>query len=258
MEKLMVVVFDSEAKAYEGQRTLMQLDGEGSIAVHARAVVTKNSDGTVSVRQPENLAPVGLVSGSLLGSLIGVLGGPVGWAAGAVTGGLVGALLDLADSGVSADFLDDVSKALVSGKAAVVAEVYEKWVTPVDTRMEQLGGVVFRRTWGEFGKTRKERETAAERAEIAQLEAERAQAGADRQAKLQARIDGLRGKMENALKVAKQRAEAATRERDAKVQALQEKAAQAQGEMKADYENRIAKVRAAYDERVKNLQELAA
>ncbi len=258
MEKLMVVVFDTEKRAYEGQRTLMLLDAEGSISVHANAVVIKNPDGTASVREPDNFAPLGLVSGSLLGSLIGVLGGPAGLAAGALTGGLIGALLDLADSGVSADFLDDVLKTLVPGKAAVVAEVYENWVTPVDRRMEQLGGVVFRRTWGEFGKTRKARETAAEGAEIAQLEAERAQASADRQATLQARIDGLRGKMENALERAKQRAEAAARERDAKVQALQEKAAQAKGDMKAKYEDRIAKVRAAYDERVKNLQELAA
>ncbi len=35
MEKMLVVVFDSESKAYEGTNALSQLDREGSITVHA-------------------------------------------------------------------------------------------------------------------------------------------------------------------------------------------------------------------------------
>jgi hypothetical protein len=43
------------------------------------------------------------------------------------------------------DFLDEVSRRLLPGKVAVVAEIFESWVTLVDTRMEAQGGVVFRR-----------------------------------------------------------------------------------------------------------------
>ena len=51
MEKMLVVVFDNEAKAYEGARTLNQLDAEGSITIHAEAVIKKDANGTVSVIQ---------------------------------------------------------------------------------------------------------------------------------------------------------------------------------------------------------------
>ena len=41
------------------------------------------------------------------------------------------------EAGVDADFLDEVSVALTPGKSAVVAEVDEAWVAPVDTRLIQ-------------------------------------------------------------------------------------------------------------------------
>jgi len=53
MEKMLVVVFDNETKAYEGSRALNQLDSEGSIAIHAEAVISKNNDGTIAVKQGE-------------------------------------------------------------------------------------------------------------------------------------------------------------------------------------------------------------
>jgi hypothetical protein len=42
------------------------------------------------------------------------------------------------------------------------------------------------------------------------------------------------------------------RERDAKVKALQDKTANAKADMKTKYEERIAKIRAAYDKRGRN------
>ena len=49
MDRMLVVVFDNEVKAYEGQRALVQLDGEGSISVYASVVLTKHADGTATV-----------------------------------------------------------------------------------------------------------------------------------------------------------------------------------------------------------------
>ena len=258
MEKVMIVVFDTEEKAYQGQRALMQLDAEGSINIHASAVIAKNQDGTVALRQADDQAPLGILSGGLLGSVIGVLGGPVGLVAGALTGGFLGCIVELLDSGVSTDFIEEVSTALIPGKVALAAEVYEEWVTPVDTQMEKLGGVVFRHTWMEFLNSRDAMAVAADRAEVAQLKAERAQAGADRTAKLQAKIDERTAKVEKALKRIKERAASAKQDRDAKVKALQDKAAAAKQDMKAKYQERIAHIRAAYDERMKQLQNAAA
>jgi uncharacterized membrane protein len=51
MERMLVVFFDSETKAYEGRNTLLDLDNEGSISVLAYAVLSKSNEGKVSVKQ---------------------------------------------------------------------------------------------------------------------------------------------------------------------------------------------------------------
>src|ERR1700757_4058583 len=112
MDRMLVVVFDSESKAYEGKKALLQLDKEGSISVYGYAVVAKNSDGTASIKQGDDSGPLGTLGGTALGSLIGVLFGPVGLAIGATAGFAGGASFDLLNAGVGDDFIDDVSKAL--------------------------------------------------------------------------------------------------------------------------------------------------
>ena len=82
MDRMLVVVFDNEAKGYEGKKALLQLDNEGSISVYGYAVVAKNSDGTASIKQGDDSGPLGTLAGTALGSLIGVLFGPVGLAVG--------------------------------------------------------------------------------------------------------------------------------------------------------------------------------
>ena len=54
MDRMLVVVFDNENKAYEGQQALLQLDDEGSISVYAYAVLKKNADGTATVKQGDD------------------------------------------------------------------------------------------------------------------------------------------------------------------------------------------------------------
>ena len=73
MEKMLVVVFDNETKAYEGLRALNQIDSEGNITIHAEAVVGKNNDGALTVKQGDGDFPVRTVSGTAIGSLIGLL-----------------------------------------------------------------------------------------------------------------------------------------------------------------------------------------
>jgi len=183
MDRMLVVVFDSESKAYEGKEALLQLDREGSISVYAYAVVAKNADGTATVKQGDDSGPLGTLAGTSLGSLIGLLGGPVGLAVGAAVGFLAGATADLDNARIGGDFIDDVTKVLLPRRVAVVAEINEDWTTPVDLRMEPIGGIVFRRALSAVTDTVNEEEVAAIKADIAQLKAEHAQAHADRKAK---------------------------------------------------------------------------
>jgi len=224
MDRMLVVVFDNETKAYEGKKALLQLDGEGSISVYAYAVIAKHADGTASIKQGDDSGPLGTLVGTSLGSLIGLLGGPVGLAVGATAGLAAGGAADVYNAQVGEDFIDDVTKTLVPNKVAVVAEIEEDWTTPVDTRMEAIGGVVFRRALSEVQQTVHEENVAAMKADLAQMKAEQAKAQADRKAKLHEKINQLDSKIQGQLQKAKDRREAAERKAQAKAQLLKQKA----------------------------------
>lgn len=87
--------------------------------------------------------------GFVSGGLIGRPEGPAGVAVGADIGGFGGLMYDLLTAGVSMDFVEEVSASMNAGKAAVIAEVDETWVTPVDIRLGALGETTFRRFLGD-------------------------------------------------------------------------------------------------------------
>jgi uncharacterized membrane protein len=258
MDRMLVVVFDNESKAYEGSRALQQLDGDGSIAVYAARVVAKNPDGTAVVKEGADTGPLGTLTGTAVGSLVGLLGGPVGVAVGAAGGSLIGAIADLDNVRVGSDFLSDVAETLTPGKVAVVAEVDEEWTTPVDTRMEALGGLVLRRSLWEVEDTQDERDIASIKSDIAQLKTEHAEAKAERKAKLQARIDALNAKLQEKVEKSKARLEALRREADAKVEALRTKAAESKQDVKAKLEQRVTTMKKHYDQWLDRQQRLAS
>lgn len=227
MNRMVVVVFDNEGKAYDGKRALWALDAEGSISVYASAVASRNSDGTASVKQEEP-GLLGTLVGTPVGALIGLIGGPTGAAIGAMAGVASGFIADLDNARIGSDFVDDVTAGLSNGQAALVAEVDEDWTAPLDTRMEALGGKVYRRSLSEVRDTSDDEDTAAIKADIAQTKAEHAQAHADRKAKLRDRMSRLDSKLQERLQKAKDRREAAKRAAQAKVQVLKAKAAVAE------------------------------
>jgi len=228
MDRMLVVVFDGEGKAYEGKRALLQLDSEGSISVFGYAVVAKNADGTSTVKQGDDVGPLGTLAGTTLGSLIGALFGPVGLAIGATAGFTGGASADLYNSGVGDDFIDDVSKVLLPSRVALVAEIEEDWTTPVDTRMEAIGGLVFRRALSEVKHQVHDENVSSMKADMAQFKAEQAQAHADRKGKLQEKINQLDSKIQAQLQGAKDRRAASEREAQVKAKVLEVKAATAE------------------------------
>ena len=225
MDRMLVVVFDTEPKAYEGKKALNQLEGEGSIVVYAYAVVGRNADGTTAVKQSDDPGPLGTLVGTSVGALIGLLGGPVGVAVGAAVGLVTGGTVDLNNARIGEDFVDDVKQQLQPNKFAVVAEIQEDWTTPVDTRMEAIGGKVFRRALSEVKHTVNEEDVAAMKADLAQMKAEHAKAHADRKAKLLEKINQLDSKIQAQLEKSKQRRQAAEAQAKAKVEILKAKAA---------------------------------
>jgi uncharacterized membrane protein len=181
----------------------------------------------VSVKQVDDEGPLGSLTGTAVGGLIGLLGGPVGVAIGAGSGLALGALFDVDNARIGEDFLADVSKSLTPNKVAVVAEIEEEWTTPVDTRMEALGGTVLRRALWEVEQTLNDEETAAMKADLKQLKAEISQAQADRKAKLQKKIDQLEAKIDAKIVKAAERQDAFEARQKTKKDVLKKNAAAA-------------------------------
>jgi uncharacterized membrane protein len=225
MDRMLVVVFDNETKAYEGRNSLLELEDEGSIGVYAHAVLAKHADGTATILQGDDSGPIGTLLGTELGALIGILGGPPGLAIGAVVGLLAGGTVDVNSARIGDDFIDDVTKELRPDKFAVVAEIEEDSTAPVDTRMEAIGGTVFRRSLSDAKHTIHDENVAAMKADLAQMKAEHAKAHAHRKAKLQEKINQLDTKIQAQLQKAKDKREAAERQAKAKAEILKGKAA---------------------------------
>jgi len=225
MDRLLVVVFDAESKAYEAKKALHELDREDIITVFDQAVVARNKDGSATVRQIDGPTPVRTLGGTALGALIGLLGGPVGVGLGAGLGMAAGAAMDVSNAQICEDFVEDVREKLTPEKFALVAEISEDSISPIDTRMEALGGTVYRRALKEVKRTFHDDNVAAMKADRAQLTAERAKADAERKAKLQEKINELDSKIEARIERAKQRRQAAEAQEKAKAEFLQARAA---------------------------------
>lgn len=255
MDKMIVVIFDNETKAYEGLKALQEMQSEGSIDLYAKVAITRDASGKLEVKQQGDMGPVGTAVGMLTGSLLGVIGGPLGVALGASAGMFGGMVYDLAHLGISEDFLTEVEKSLEPGKAAVVAEIEEEWTTPLDTRMEALGGVVLRRNRSEVMDNQVEQDTAAVKADLAEAEAEYHQATGEAKAKLQKKVDAARSRMQAKQDDLQAGIEASQLETEAKVKFLQEQAAQEIGEQKTKREARIAELQATQKRRSDKLNQ---
>jgi hypothetical protein len=191
----------------------------------------------------------------MIGALVGVFGGPTGVAVGMAGGGLFGSLVDLNNAGVGLDFLDEVGQMLEPGKTALVAEIDETWVTPVDTRMEELGGTVLRRARVDVEDAQIARDFAAANAELAAMETEWDQAVGEAKEKLRAKVDAARAKRDAAKARAKAKAEAIELEAKTKVKAFEERMGRAGDDLKAKLVERVAEIKSNHERRVASLKE---
>jgi hypothetical protein len=138
---------------------------------------------------------------------------------------MAGFAVDVNNTRIAQDFLEDVKKELQPNKFAVAAEIKEDATQPVDTRMEAIGGTVFRRALKEVEHKVNDEEVAAMKADVAQLKAEHAKSSADRKTRLQEKINQLDSKIQARLEKNKQRRQAAEAQEKAKVEVLKAKAA---------------------------------
>ncbi len=275
MNKMIVAVFDGEAGAYEGLSALRDLHMEGSLTLYSTGVVAKDADGNTQIKQAADKGPIGTLIGIGTGTLIGVLAGPIvgGAAAGAAlvgsaaataastgalagmsVGAMTGIFVDVNEAGVDMGFVDEVADAIKPGTTAVLAEIDEIWMAPLDTRMQTLGGLVFRRLRSEVADDQFAREAEALNRELDQIDAELTEAVDDAKAALTARAENTRNRIKALNEATKAKLDKTVAEGKAKVAALQEQIKTAHENRKAKMEKRLEELKADYKERQEKLQ----
>ena len=82
-----VVSFEQAASTYEALSKVKELEAQGQIAVQGAAVVERDQDGRLTVKdQVQDPHLAGTTAGGLIGLLVGILGGPFGILIGGTTG----------------------------------------------------------------------------------------------------------------------------------------------------------------------------
>jgi uncharacterized membrane protein len=189
-DNVIVVGFSDDDRAYEAMTALNELASQGQIGLDEAAVVIRDHDGHIDVKdQVAHDGFAGTASGGLVGLLIGILAGPLGILLGGATGLAAGSLFDLADAEDTDSALTEVSKTVKVGRTSLLAQVEEQSPEVIDAAMARLSGTVVRRSVIDV-----EAEIAA--AEEAQREAKRKARAELRKARHDKRHDEAHAKVE--------------------------------------------------------------
>jgi uncharacterized membrane protein len=259
MNKIVFISFPNENMAYEGAEALRELRTN---TLYAGAVIAQDPSGKIIVKKSDIERPAATLGGLLIGSLVGLLG-PAAVAIDSGGGALLGAAIHAAKAGITTDFLETVQKELASGKTGIIADLDEEWETPIDIRMEPLGGTVFRQTRTQFEDAFVEKEIEAEQAELAHLEGEQVananvqerQKAAETNARLQAKIEATKRKIQEKQNQLVERIKSVRREGEQKVALLKGQMIDANDEAKVRIAERVEDIRAEYQFRGEQLSE---
>jgi uncharacterized membrane protein len=143
MSDLVVIVYETEARAEEMRSKILALQNEYLIEVSDAVIAVKQADGHVKLNQLFNTTAAGAATGSLWGLLIGfVFLNPIlGLALGAASGAISGAL---ADYGINDDFMKQLSESLKPGNAALFVLLKKVTGDKVLEALKGTGGTVLK------------------------------------------------------------------------------------------------------------------
>jgi uncharacterized membrane protein len=250
MSNFIVVVVPSKEKADEAFQALGELHSDGSIALYGTAVIQRDPEGLLRVCQSSAQGPLGLGVGAVVGGLVGLLGGAIGAGIGLLGGGFVGGLYDLFHLGLTQEFLASVERHLAPGTYAVVCEVTEEELAPLDTRVKQLGGMIIRERRRDVIEHILEGHIASIRRELTGLRTERDRASTqEAQRKLSARIEQTAVELRRITEKARSQLERSEEEFDARMNALRQQASRAHSQLKCEIDARIERMRSELHQR---------
>jgi uncharacterized membrane protein/sporulation protein YlmC with PRC-barrel domain len=143
---LVAVAFDAPDDASRALQFIEQLHKKGTLKVLNAAVLVKDAEGDVMVKDTRDIDPKkGRLLGAITGGLIGLVGGPVGAVVGALAGagagGLAGKKIDF---GFSEQFLDGLKQYLKPDTSALIVLVEHGYYEQLSEVIAEEEGVFFR------------------------------------------------------------------------------------------------------------------
>lgn len=142
MSYLIAVKFDDPDEAAQVRESLRKGEKEGFISLDDSAVVVKDAEGKIHVKdQIDRGVKVGAVGGGFLGLLIAGIFFPIG---GIIIGALGGALVGkMFDTGVDKKFIKEVGEALQPNTSAIFFVVRDADPDAAIATLRQYEGEVF-------------------------------------------------------------------------------------------------------------------
>jgi len=154
MRNYVAVVCKDESKAYEALHALWRLDSASEVTVHGTTIVHRDWLGHFHIEAKETYPALATAIGVGIGALLGALAGPAGAAigagggaaVGAAAGGMIGGIADIDRADTREAAREKTRLVVREGEYAVIADVSEPWTSPINTQMNKLGAIVYRRS----------------------------------------------------------------------------------------------------------------
>lgn len=147
-QRVIVMNFDENAKAYEAFSKIKQAQLERKIQGEQMAVVTHSEDGQHQFKIEDFLDFTGnnqSAKGGMIGMLIGILGGSLGMILGWFGGSMIGASKDSREIRQAQSIFDFVGKKIDEGQTGLILIANEEDNRPLnDLIMYELGGEITR------------------------------------------------------------------------------------------------------------------
>ncbi len=148
MSDLVVIAFDREDDARRVLAEMRVLEGEGVLKLADSAVVAKDPDGVVHVK---NEVSSGTETGAIVGGAVGLLTSFLFPVVGAVAGAAAGAYIgnQIAGDAVDDGFVEDVGAAIKPGTSALFLMIRERDAAALRAALEPYEGRVYQTTLSE-------------------------------------------------------------------------------------------------------------
>ncbi len=140
MNQFVALSLPDKMKVDEAISALRRLHSERSIKLFASAVVTKDSDGKLSIQEISKEGRGGTAVGALIGALAGLPAGPAAAAIMTTGGAVIGNAADLSIEGDFSEFANSIADKVPQGGAVIVADVTEESMSDFRAMMQDVGG----------------------------------------------------------------------------------------------------------------------